>query len=60
MNNGEEFEEATNLWESTNTGEFVYEVQGDKHEKKCIKKDITINRHVILNQCGYLLTRKNI
>ena len=49
MNIGEEFQEATNLWESTNTGEFVYEVQGDEHEKKGIKKDITINGHVILN-----------
>ena len=58
MNNGEEFEEATNLQEYTNTGKFIYEVQGDEYEKKSIKKDITINEHVILNQCGCLLTIK--
>ena len=59
MNNREGFEEAIILQESTNTGEFVYEVQGNEHEKKGIKKDITINGHVILNQCGFLLTRKS-
>ena len=47
-----------NLWESTNTGEFVYEVEGNEDEKKGIMNDITINGHVVLNQCGCLLTRK--
>ena len=46
------------LWDSTNTGEFVYEVEGDEDKKKGIMNDITINGHVILNQCGSLLTRK--
>ena len=58
MNNRELFEEATNFWESTNNSKFIYKVQGNEHEKKGIKKDITINRHVILNQCSCLLTKK--
>ena len=48
----------SNLWDTTNAGEFAYAVQGDEEEKKGAMKDITINGHVILNQCGCLLTRK--
>jgi hypothetical protein len=50
--------EFTNLWDSTNTGEFILEVEGDEMGKKGVLNDITINGHVLLNQCGSLLTRK--
>ena len=33
-------------------------ILGDEEEKKGVMSDITINGHVILNQCGCLLTRK--
>ena len=56
--NSEEQHEFTNLWDSTNTGEFVLEVEGDEMERKGVLNDITINGHVLLNQCGCLLTRK--
>ena len=46
------------LWDSTNTGEYAFNVEGDIHEKKGVMKDMSINGHVIMNQCGCLLTRK--
>ena len=50
--------EFTNLWDSTNTGEFILEVEGDEMGRKGVLNDITINGHVLLDQCGCLLTRK--
>ena len=39
--------EFNNLWDSTNTGEFVFEVEGDETEKRGILNDIIINGHVL-------------
>ena len=51
-------EEYNNHFYTTNSGEFIFDVNSDEHEKKGVMKDITINGHVMLNQCGTLLTRK--
>ena len=46
-----------NLFESTNAGEHAITVEEDNINKG-INEDITISGHVIMNQCGSLLTRK--
>ena len=47
-----------NLIETSDTGNIPFLVRTD-NENKGVLKDVTINGHVILNQSGSLLTRKN-
>ena len=58
MDNDDSPRQYNQLWDSTNTGEYVFEVEGDEDQMKGVKKDITLNGHILLNQCGSLLTRK--
>ena len=59
INHDDIIQDNMNMWDSTNTGEFIFDVQAnDEFEKKGVCKDVTISGHVILNQCGCLLTRK--